>query len=131
MTDGAKQYLAAVSKYDELCETRTDPSQWSENIIDASVGITENIAWTNFYSYMADDQHAYSERKTRTLDDALKDGPILPANSTIRLKEKWIQNGTVTHILVTPDISQYIEKDDGRKKSVDQLPEIVDEKSPR
>ena len=52
MTDGEEQYHKAIAKYERLCLERTDPSQWSENIIDATTGILENIAWTNFYTYL-------------------------------------------------------------------------------
>ena len=128
MTDGETQYHEAVMEYEKLCLRRSDPSQWSENIIDATANIVENIAWTNFYTYLADDSHKYSNLKTRTLGDALNDGPIKRLDSPVKLKTTYVKNGTVTHIRVTPDISQYIEKD-GRK-SVDELPETVDEKAP-
>ena len=128
MTDGEKQFAEAVAEYERLCLARTDPSQWSENIIDATANIVENIAWTNFYTYLADDRHKYSAKKTRTLGDALEDGPIHIDDCPVKLKTTYVKNGTVTHIRVTPDISNYIAKN-GRK-SVDQFPETVDEKTP-
>lgn len=129
MTDGEKQFLEAVAEYEKLCLARTDPSQWSENIIDATANIVENIAWTNFYTYLADDRHTYSAIKTRTLGDALEDGPIKRQETPVKLKTTYVKNGTVTHIRVTPDICQYISKHNGRK-SLDKLPEAVDEKAP-
>ena len=128
MTDGSKQYHTAVTEYERLCKARTDPSQWSENIIDATTDLVEPIAWTNFYTYLSDEAHKYSDIKTRTLGDALDDGPILPSPCPVKLKTVSVQNGTVTHIRVTPDISSYIEKD-GRK-SLDELSETMDEKTP-
>ena len=130
MTDGETQYHKAVAKYETLCLQRTDPSQWSENIIDATTGIQENIAWTNFYTYLADDQHEFSAIKTRTLGDALADGPIKRAKSPVKLKTTYVKKGCVTHIRVTPDISQYIEKQQNGRKPMDHLPETMDEKSP-
>ena len=127
--DGKTQYMEAVAKYEKLCLERTDPSQWRENIIDATTDIIENIAWTNFYTFLADDRHQYSSLKTRTLGDALQEGPIKTMETPVKLKTTSVKNGTVTYIRVTPDICQYIEKH-GRKKSVDHLPETVDEKSP-
>ena len=129
MTDGEEQYHKAIAKYETLCLERTDPSQWSENIIDATTGILENIAWTNFYTYLSDDTHEYSSRKTRTLGDALAEGPIKRPEMPVKLKTTCVKNGSLTYIRVTPDISQYIEKHNGRK-SMDQLSQAMDEKSP-
>ena len=131
MTDGEKQFIEACSKYNKLCKERRDPSQWSDNIIDATTGITENVTWTNFYSFLSNEEHAYSESKTRTLGDVLNEGPITPIESEIKLKTTRVQNGNVTYIRVTPDISGYIENNNGRKKSMDNILEILDEKSPR
>ena len=128
-TAGEEQYHQAIAKYETLCLERTDPSQWSDNIIDATTGIQENIAWTNFYTYLSDERHEFSARKTRTLGDALADGPIKRLKSPVKLKTTYVKNGSVTHIRVTPDISQYIEKHNGRKP-MDKPPEILDEKSP-
>lgn len=128
MTDGESQYNTACITYDKLCLERTDPSQWSENIVDATVGITDNNAWTNFYCFLANEGHKYNPNKIRTLGDVLDEGPIEPIESNIRFKTKCVQNGNITHMRVTPDISQYIEN--GRKKPLDRISETMDEKSP-
>ena len=130
MTDGEIQYNAAVLKYDHLCKTRADPSQWSDNIIDATVGIVEKRAWTNFYTFLADDRHKYVSGKTRTLEDVLNEGPIEPIKSPIEFKTVSVKNGNVTHIRVTPDISNYIAKAKDGGKPLDSFPEAVDEKAP-
>jgi hypothetical protein len=77
---------------------------------------------------LADDSHKYRSEKTRTLEDVLNEGPIEPIESPIEFKTVWVQNGNVTHIRVTPDISTYITKDGW--KPLDNFSETVDEKAP-
>ena len=112
--DGQAEYEFALNKFDRLSVKRNDPSFWSDNLVQATKDMKNPIAWRNFYSVLGNGEHVYSDEKgIRTLGDWIDDnhGKEIEYNSNIKFIEKRVRNGTVTHIRLTPDISEYIEKE--------------------
>ena len=97
------EYNAVISKYERLCTDRNDNRFWADNITQASEDITSPIVSQNFYAYLADSSHIFSDDWSESLGDQLKNG----------LKVDWggqefdthtVQNGNVTYIRMVPEI---------------------------
>ena len=130
--DGEAEYTFALNKYDELAILRNDPSFWADNLVQATKDLKNPIAWRNFYSVLGNSDHVYSDEKgIRTLNDWLQDhtdGVVDPADEChIKFKERRVQNGNVTHIMLTPDISNYIEKHAEEIEPMDCISEELEE----
>ena len=102
MDESEYEYETAVTKYDRLCEERNDNRFWSENITEATTGITSRIAWQNFYSYLGDSSHEYTDKWARSLGEEVDEGLTLQYGDQ-QFKTETVQNGNVTIIKMTPD----------------------------
>ena len=121
------EYNALIKKYDKLCEERNDNSFWAENITEATEGVTNPIVWQNFYAYMANDAHKYSDWK-ESLGEQYDAGLKLEVGNQ-EFKTKTVQNGNVTYIRMTPDILHASNKTTQHEQMVG-IPEgIPEEKS--
>ena len=123
------EYQTVCALYDKLCLERNCSTLWAANIVDASQGITQKIVWQNFYAYMANTHHIYSDKWLDSLGDQVEKGLKLNEEG-IKFKTKTVQNGTVTYIQMTPEILlSSIKKDNG--KQVADLPETISVETPR
>ena len=122
------EYKQVCALYNKLCEERNCSTLWAANIVDASQGITQKIVWQNFYAYMANTHHIYSDKWLDSLGEQVEKGLKLNEEG-IKFKTKTVQNGTVTYIQMTPEILlSSINKDNG--KQVADLPERLPEETP-
>ena len=123
------EYKQVCALYNKLCEERNCSTLWAANIVDASQGITQKIVWQNFYAYMANTHHIYSDKWLDSLGEQVEKGLKLNEEG-IKFKTKTVQNGTVTYIQMTPEILlSSINKDNG--KQVADIPERLPEETPR
>ena len=122
------EYNQVCALYDKLSLERNCSTLWAANIIDASQGITQKIVWQNFYAYMANTHHIYSDKWLDSLGEQVEKGLKLNEEG-IKFKTKTVQNGTVTYIQMTPEILlSSINKDNG--KQVADIPERLPEETP-
>ena len=122
------EYKQVCALYNKLCEERNCSTLWAANIVDASQGITQKIVWQNFYAYMANTNHIYSDKWLDSLGEQVEKGLKLNEEG-IKFKTKTVQNGTVTYIQMTPEILlSSINKDNG--KQVADLPETISVETP-
>jgi hypothetical protein len=115
------EYLKTVKLYDQLCLERSHHSFWACNILDATRNLHDAVAWQNFYSYMANDQHEFTLNTPKTLGEMIDDGEIGDIyKNAIPMKEKIIMNGDVMLCYETPEIVTSINKTiDDEQKSLD------------
>ena len=122
------EYKQVCALYNKLCKERNCSTLWAANIVDASQGITQKIVWQNFYAYMANTNHIYSDKWLDSLGEQVEKGLKLNEEG-IKFKTKTVQNGTVTYIQMTPEILlSSINKDNG--KQVADLPETIPVETP-
>ena len=124
------EYNAVTSKYDELCKERNNNLFWAQNITEATAGVTSKIVWQNFYSYLGNNEHKFSELWRESLGEQVEGGLTQPSGEH-KFKTKTVQNGDVTHIKMTPigpDNLRLLNKSDAEQVAV--IPErIPEEKS--
>jgi hypothetical protein len=120
-----KQYNVAIEEYTRLSKERQDHSFWMANIIDSSLGLTDDIAWQNFYSHLTNDSHIFKNSLDKTLGQCIDEGLIFPESLT-KFKIKEVQNGDVTHVRLTPNVC-CIDKTSNGRKSVDIISQGVQE----
>ena len=125
------EYNSVIKKYDRLCEERNNHLFWAENITEASAGITSKIVWQNFYAYLGDGSHVFSNIWKESLGDLMKTGLTYETGEQT-FQTKTVQNGNVTHIRMTPvgpeNLKVFTKKEDG--KQVVNIPQgIPEEKS--
>ena len=121
------EYNKIISVYDKLCLQRNDSSFWAANIIDASQGITQQLVWQNFYAYLANENHVFTEAWQSSLGEAVDKGLVLNEGN-VTFKTKEIQNGNVTFIRLTPD--KNLNSSNKHGEQVARLPETISEISP-
>ena len=109
------EYIKVCALYDKLCKERNCSTLWAANILDASQGITQKIVWQNFYAYMANTSHIYSDKWVDSLGEQVEKGLKLN-DEGLKFKTKTVQNGTVTYIQMTPDILLSSNKDNMANK---------------
>ena len=89
------QYKNVIELYDRLCVERNDSTFWAANILDASQGITSKIVWQNFYAYMANENHVFTDTWQDSLGEqvdkglSLKEGGVTFKTKSLLL-EAWI-----------------------------------------
>jgi hypothetical protein len=97
------EYLKAVSIHERLCEARRHHSFWSSNIVEASEGLSDPIAWQNFYSYLSNNSHEFINELLPSLGDAIDKGiPDPYANDPVSYNNETFQNGDIKIIRVKP-----------------------------
>ena len=122
------EYKTVCALYDKLCLERNCSTLWAANILDASQGITQKIVWQNFYAYMANSNHIYSDKWNKSLGELVDTGFSMK-NEGLKFKTKTVQNGTVTYIKMTPEILLSSNKDNGKQVAI--LPEGLSQETPR
>ena len=120
------EYIKVVQLYDKLCVERNDSSFWAENILDATQSITSKIVWQNFYAYMANDAHEFTDKWKDSLGELVDTGFTLKENG-VTFNTKTVQNGNVTYIRMTPNKLNPLDKEDG--KQVVGLPQAISEET--
>ena len=123
-----KQYNFATNQYTRLCEARRDHSFWMANIIDATVGMTDDIAWQNFYTFISDDKHVFKNSLAKTLGQCIDEGESFP-DCPIQFQIDEVQNGDVTHVKLTPNVYCINKTYNNGKSVVEFPPRIQEEKS--
>ena len=96
------EYNRVVAKYDHLCETRNDNRFWAENITEATEGVTSAIVWQNFYAYMADSGHSFTDAWQESLGEQVDKGLTLDIGKQ-QFETNTVQNGNVTYIKMVPE----------------------------
>ena len=117
------EYKKVIELYDKLCIERNDSTFWSANILDASQHITSKLVWQNFYAYMANDQHTFTDQWKDSLGELVDTGLTLKEEG-MTFNTKKVQNGNVTYIRMTPN-NLFSSNKDG--KQVDRLSETIQE----
>mgnify|MGYP000427432128 CR=1 FL=1 len=96
------EYNSVVAKYNRLCEERNDSRFWAENITDATQGITSRTVWQNFYAYLADSSHSFTDTWKESLGEQVDQGLTLKCGDQ-QFDTVTVQNGNVTYIKMTPE----------------------------
>ena len=120
------EYNAVIQKYDRLCEERNSNLFWAENITDATEGLVTPIVWQNFYAYMANAAHKFSEWQ-ESLGEQFDAGRQLKLGDQ-QFKTKTVHNGNVTYIRMTPEENLNVSNKHG-EPVVSLLEGIQEEKS--
>ena len=68
------EYNSVVAKYNRLCEERNDSRFWAENITEATQDITSRTVWQNFYAYLADSNHSFTDTWKESLGEQVDKG---------------------------------------------------------
>ena len=82
------EYSQVISKYDRLCTDRDNHSFWAENITEATEDIKSLIVWQNFYAYLANSDHVFTDVWKESLGEQVdKDSPqnMITRNTIPRL----------------------------------------------
>ena len=95
------EYNSVIAKYDRLCVERNNNLFWADNITEATEGVTSAIVWQNFYAYLGNDSHVFTNVWKTSLGELVDDGLTHPKGDQM-FKTKTVQNGNVTHIKMTP-----------------------------
>ena len=85
------EYNKVYALYDKLCVERNDSSFWAPNILDATKGITKPIVWQNFYAYMANESHVFTDKWQDSLGNQVDKGLVLKAGD-VAFKTKTVKN---------------------------------------
>jgi hypothetical protein len=115
-----KQYNVAIKEFNRLTKKRQDPSFWMANIVDSVIGMSENIGWQNFYSYLANDKHIFQNIMKKTLGECVDEGEKYPP-SEVEFEITSVQNGDVTHMKMVPILCTI----DKKHEPVVSIPEIL------
>ena len=121
------EYQKVVQLYDKLCSERSDSTFWAANILDATQGITSKIVWQNFYAYMANEHHEFTDQWKDSLGELVDTGFTLKQDG-VTFDTKKVQNGNVTYIRMTPKNLKPLDKENG--KQVVGLSQTVSEETP-
>ena len=108
------EYNKIVHLYDKLCVDRNDPSFWAVNILDATHGITSKLVWQNFYAYMANEAHEFTDQWKDSLGELVDTGFKLNQDG-VTFNTKKVQNGNVTYIQMTPKKLNPLDKENGKQ----------------
>ena len=94
MTEDLKRAIELVNK---LFDERDGAEWWSQNIIDASLHLTESSDWTKFYAYMANPAQFDPNAELEPLGDSSME---VDFQYPTHMKEFRYQNGNETIIHV-------------------------------
>ena len=121
------EYNFVIAEYDRLCEERNNNKFWAENITEATQNISSLIVWQNFYAYMGDSRHKYSDVWKQSLGEQVDEGLTFQEGDQ-KFKTITVQNGDVTYIKMTP-VGQNLDvtnkTDDGEQ--VDRISQTIQE----
>ena len=120
------EYIKVVQLYDKLCVERNDSTFWAANILDATQSITSKIVWQNFYAYMANEAHEFTDQWKDSLGELVDTGFTLKENG-VTFTTKTVHNGNVTYIRMTPNKLNPLDKENGEQ--VAGLPEAISEET--
>ena len=96
------EYNIVITKYDRLCFERDNHSFWAENITEATEDISSLIVWQNFYAYLADSSHSFTDTWKESLGEQVDQGLTLKCGDQ-QFDTVTVQNGNVTYIKMTPE----------------------------
>ena len=122
------EYNSVVAKYNQLCESRNDSSFWAENITEATEAVTSRIVWQNFYAYMANSQHVFTDQWQSSLGEELDKGLTL-GPSDVTFNTQTVENGNVTYIRMTPDTNENLIPMNKHGKQVVRFSETISEEA--
>ena len=113
------EYNTVIAKYDRLCTERNNNSFWAENIIEASENISCRIVWQNFYAYLSDSDHQYTDVWKQSIGEQVDEGLTLQSGDQ-KFKTVKVQNGNVTYIKMTPtqNLSVSNKTHDGKQMAI-------------
>ena len=95
------EYNAVIAKYNLLCEQRNDNRFWAQNITEATENVSSPIVWQNFYAYIANSGHVFSDVWKQSLGEQVDEGLTLECGQQ-KFETHEVQNGNVTFIKMTP-----------------------------
>ena len=95
------EYNSVCAVYNNLCANRSDPSFWAENILEGTQGITNKLVWQNFYAFLCNENHKFTDQWQPSLGELVDTGFVLE-DGNVTFKEHKVQNGNITHIQLTP-----------------------------
>lgn len=122
------EYNKICALYDKLCTERSDSSFWAINILDATKGITQKIVWQNFYQYMANSSHEFTDTWQTSLGEQIDNGLTMETGG-VKFKTHEVKNGNVTHIRMIPESDNLTPTINGEQ--VVGLSEAIPEETPR
>ena len=96
------EYNHVIAKYDRLCEERNDNRFWAENITEATEGVTSQIVWQNFYAYLSDSGHVFTDAWKESLGEQVDNGLTMKVGDQ-KFETETVQNGNVTFIKMIPE----------------------------
>ena len=95
------EYNHVITKYDQLCFERDNHSFWAENITEATEDISSPIVWQNFYAYLANSDHVFTDVWEESLGEQVDKG-LTAEDGGVEFDTKVVENGPVTYIKMTP-----------------------------
>ena len=95
------EYNRVIAKYDRLCKERNDNRFWAENITEATEGVTSPIVWQNFYAYLSDGGHVFTDAWKESLGEQVDNGLTLKVGDQ-KFETESVKNGNVTFIKMIP-----------------------------
>ena len=95
------EYNHVITKYDRLCFERDNHSFWAENITEATEDISSLIVWQNFYAYLANSDHVFTDVWKQSIGEQVDEGLTAEFDNQ-KFETKTVQNGNVTYIKMTP-----------------------------
>lgn len=95
------EYNAVISKYDQLCSDRNNNKFWADNIVEATENIKSALVWQNFYAYIGNVNHKFSNTWKESLGEQIDNGLTMKCDGQ-EYKTKTVKNGNVTYIQMTP-----------------------------
>jgi hypothetical protein len=100
-----EELRTAIENIQRLFKERDSPEWWSQNIIDASKGITKKENWTKFYAYMYNPETFDPNLTCETLEDC-KEADL--SYDGLNLEEVRYENGneTFVHVRVVEEEKQ-------------------------
>ena len=117
------EYNTVVSKYNRLCLERDNHSFWAENIAEATEEISSLIVWQNFYAYLANSDHVFTDVWQESLGEQVDKG-LTAEYGGVEFDTKRVENGPVTYIKMTPKNLNTPNKDGKRLDPIsERLPE--------
>ena len=107
--------FASIEKYDHLCKTRTHPSFWHNNLIDAERLCKDDRELKHFMSYIINPtRYSYDlveNPEYRTLGDSIDEGVVMePKDLPCNVQSFAYKNGNeyriINKVVDTPEIQE-------------------------
>jgi hypothetical protein len=109
----------SIKKYNELCKTRSHPSFWHNNLIDAELTCKDDREKKHFYNYIVNPStYSYDRVESpdyRTLGDSIDQGTIVePKDLPSNVESTLYKNGNeyMVYNKVVDTVIDVIEEED-------------------